>query len=158
MPPFHQLEEINIFEATSLFDKLKNIGFSYVSLGLQLPQQRKVLSLFSDKNWEEVYRKNNWYDKDPIVRSAHSQFDSPIIWSATPLETKSSSCVAKNRLDVIDTTDGVSFCLQGKIYTFIVGLSSKDDRISIMEKFVLSYSEIKETCYTIEDIVRHEKK
>ena len=149
----HSFNQIKNEGLKNLITNIQNMGFEYVSLGLRKPWKNSVLCFFTDKRWEEHYINNGLYENDPLV-IASDVIDSPLLWSATSIDTKERAAIMKTRNEMINVRDGITFYLKGKNYSHILAMASAKDRITILDNFIHNFHSIQKILTYAEEIVK----
>lgn len=105
------------------YDAFKRVGVNYFSYGL-IQKNKVLISCFSNKEWGDLYKKNNYHKVDPLLRGVmHSSFPL-IVWDALHPAGEAKK-VMMERNEVCKVKSGLTIGLFGKDTKEIIALGAE---------------------------------
>lgn len=105
------------------YDAFKRLGVSYFSYGL-IQKNKALTSCFSNKEWGDLYKKNNYYKTDPLLRGVMHSSLPLIVWDALHPVGEAKK-VMMERNEVCKIKSGLTIGLFGKETREIIGLGAE---------------------------------
>ncbi len=92
-----------------LVASLRNMGFTYVSLGFKRLDQEDVLGIFSHDDWQREYVTNSYFLHDPLLNAALKITDCFLIWDHISPKDDHAFEIMNLRNNMCDTCSGITF-------------------------------------------------